>query len=264
MHDVAFRFGNFTIYWYGILVALGFLAALWTASRRAPISGIASERVADLGPWLILGAVVGARVFFVVSYWREEFAGHPFYEVFMIRRGGLVFYGGFIGAAVAHIIFCRLKRIPLWKMADVIAPSIALGYFFGRLGCLMTGCCFGKECDLPWAIRFPAGHESYPHSVHPTQLYEAFLGLILYGILAWLYRRKRFDGQVFAIYLVASGLIRFSVEFFRGDYPVHYLGGWATPAQPIAAAIFIAGIGLWYALQRRQRPASARESNAPQ
>lgn len=246
MDPVAFQVGNFTIYWYGILVAAGFLTGLWTASRRAPLSGIASEKVADIGPWLILGAVVGARLFFVMSYWREEFAGGPLWEVFMIRNGGLVFYGGLVGAALAHILYCAVKRLPMWKMADVLAPSIALGYFFGRLGCLMNGCCYGKPCSMPWAIQFPFGHESHPETLHPTQLYEGGAGLLVYAGLAWLYRHKQFDGQVFAAYLIANGMVRFGVEFFRGDYAELIWGGWFTPAQPIALALLTTGGLLWW------------------
>jgi phosphatidylglycerol:prolipoprotein diacylglycerol transferase len=251
MHPEAFHVGGLTVYWYGVLVAAGFLAGLWTASRRAPLSGISGNQILDLGPWLIAGAIVGGRLLFVVSYWREEFAGHPWWEIFMIRRGGLVFYGGFGGAVLAHLLFCRVKRLPLWRLADILAPSIALGYFFGRLGCLMTGCCYGAPCDLPWAIQFPVGHASHPQAVHPTQLYEAFGGLAVYAALAWLYRRRHFDGQIFALYLLVNGVLRFVIEFFRGDYPVRYLGGWATPAQGIAVVLVAAGVALYAVQQRR-------------
>jgi phosphatidylglycerol---prolipoprotein diacylglyceryl transferase len=251
MHPEAFHVGGLTVYWYGVLVAGGFLAGLWTASRRAPLSGISGSQVLDLGPWLIVGAVVGGRLLFVASYWREDFAGEPWWEVFMIRRGGLVFYGGFAGAMVAHVLYCRVKRLPLWTLADILAPSIALGYFFGRLGCLMTGCCYGAECDLPWAIRFPVGHASHPEAVHPTQLYEALCGLLMYAGLAWRYRRPHFDGQIIALYLMANGGLRFGIEFFRGDYPVRYLGGWATPAHGIALGVLTAGAILFVVLRAR-------------
>lgn len=246
MHPVAIDLGGFTIYWYGVLVAVAFLAGLWTASRRAPLTGVSSERVADLGPWLILGAVVGARVLFVVSYWREQFAGGPIWDVFMIRKGGLVFYGGLMGAALAHVIYCWVKRLGIWRMADVLAPSVAMGYFFGRLGCLMNGCCYGRVCSLPWAVQFPEGHETHPEWLHPTQLYEGLAGLMLYGGLAWLYRRKGFEGQVFAVYLMGNGLVRFLVEFFRGDYGERIWGGWVTPAQPIAMVLMASGAGLYW------------------
>jgi len=98
VHKIAFQLGSFTIYWYGVLVALGLLAGLWTASRRAPLSGIRNETIVDLGPWLILGTLVGARGLYVLSYWREDFAGRPLWQILNIRGGGLVFYGGLIGA----------------------------------------------------------------------------------------------------------------------------------------------------------------------
>ncbi len=252
MDKVAFHAGGLTIYWYGVLVAAGFLAGLWSASRRAPRSGIAGERVMDLGPWLILGALVGARLLYVVSYWREEFATAPWYEPLLIRKGGLVFYGGLVGSSLACILYCRWKRLALWTIADIMAPSVALGYFFGRLGCLMNGCCYGRECDLPWAIHFPIGHETHPLGVHPTQLYESFSGLAAYLGLAWFYRHKHSPGQVFALYLMANGAVRFCVEFFRGDYPVHYMGGWATPAHVLGLALFATGTVLFWLRAPRQ------------
>src|SRR5882757_3969556 len=128
MHSIAFKLGPLTIHWYGILVAIGFLAGLWTAGRRARLSGIASEKIFDLGPWLIIGGILGGRVLYVISYWREDFADHPFPEIFMIQHGGLVFYGGLIGATIAGITYLRLKKLPLWPVADIMAPSVALGY----------------------------------------------------------------------------------------------------------------------------------------
>ena len=149
MDKIAFRFGGFTIYWYGVLVATGFLAGIWTASRCALRGGIPAERIVDLGPWLIVGALIGARLFFVVSFWRDEFADRPWWEVFMIRKGGLVFYGGLVGAALAYVFYVRVKHLTLWKIADTLTPSIALKYTIGRLRCLMNGCCYGRTCSLP-------------------------------------------------------------------------------------------------------------------
>jgi len=187
---------------------------------------------------------------YVTSYWREQFAGKPIWEIFMVQHGGLVYYGGLIGASLAFILYSRLKGLPLWKGADIMAPSVALGYVFGRIGCLMNGCCFGRTCELPWAIHFPPGHSTYPNGVHPTQIYESLLSLILYGFLAWLFRRKRFDGQVFGAYLVCYAVSRSFVEMFRGDYPEYYLGGWVTPAHLVSAGILAAGVILLWVLPR--------------
>jgi len=246
VNKVAFQLGNFTIYWYGVLVALAFLAGLWTASRRAALSAIRGEIIVDLGPWLILGTLIGARGLYVISYWREDFAAKPLWQIFNIRGGGLVFYGGLIGASLAYALYVRFKKLPFWKLADILAPSIALGHAIGRIGCLMNGCCYGRVCSLPWAIQFPYGHETHPNRVHPTQLYESLLNLGLYACLAWRFRNKKFDGEIFSFYLLGYAPLRAFVEFFRGDYRTYYLDGRATPAQMLSIAIFALGAWLWW------------------
>lgn len=251
MHPIAFNLGPLTVHWYGILLAAGFLAGLWTASRRAMLTGIAPEKISDAGLWLILGAILGARILFVVTYWRENFANQPFSEIFMIQRGGLVFYGGLIGAALACILFCHRQKLALWKVADALTPSIALGYVFGRLGCLMNGCCFGRECSLPWAIHFPAGHATSGAAVHPTQLYDSLLSLGLYLALAGLYRRKQFDGQVFAAYLICYAVTRSIVEVFRGDYSDAHRHAGLTPAHLVSVGILVTGAVLFVLLRKR-------------
>ena len=247
------------------MVAIGFLAGLWTAGRRALLVGISSEKIVDLGPWLIGGALLGARTLYVMSYWKEAFAGRPLLEIFAIWKGGLVFYGGLIGATLAGILYARLRKLPVWKVADIVAPSIALGHVFGRIGCLLNGCCYGRACSMPWAITFPAGHETHPVGqpaipVHPTEVYDSLLNLCLYFGLAWQFRRKRFDGQVFGTYLVAYALLRFFVEMFRGDYPVYYLGGWATPAQLVSMGILVLGVALLWLLPRPKAVAHSVKS----
>ena len=112
----------------------------------------------------------------------------------------------------------------------------------------MNGCCYGPACDLPWAIHFPDDHPTHGAGVHPTQIYEAALNLGLYAALAWLYRRKKFDGQVFALYLISYAVLRAFVEFFRGDYPANYLHAQATPGQVLSIPIFAAGALLWWVL----------------
>jgi phosphatidylglycerol:prolipoprotein diacylglycerol transferase len=258
VHKIAFESGPVVVTWYGILVALGFLAGLWTASRRALLRQIQPNTIWDLGPWLLLGAIVGARAFFVVSYWDEEFAGRPIYEIFMVQRGGLVYYGGLVGATAAGILFARLKPLPVWRLADVVAPSIALGSFFGRWGCLMNGCCYGQPTTMPWGIHFPADSECARYygskPVHPTQIYDSLLNLALYVFLAWLYRRRKFEGRVFAAYLMCYAALRSFVELFRGDYTLdHYWHG-MTPAQMVSAGIFAAGLLLFWRLPRKLPP----------
>jgi phosphatidylglycerol:prolipoprotein diacylglycerol transferase len=234
------------------MVALGFLLGLWTASRRGLLQGVPAEKIMDLGPWLILGAIAGARTLYVISYWREQFAGKPIWEIFMVQHGGLVYYGGLVGSSLAYIIYSRWKKLPLWKGADILAPSVALGHALGRIGCLLNGCCYGRACSLPWGITYPDRPGGPPAGVplHPTQIYESALNFMLYAALAWLYRRKKFDGQVFAAYLVSYACIRSFVELFRGDYPQYYFGGWVTPAHLVSVAILVVGLILLLVLPR--------------
>ena len=254
MQKVAFHIGPLTVHWYGILVALGFLFGLWTASRRALRDKISPEAVYDAGVWLLVGAIVGARTLYVISYWREDFAGRPLTEIFKVQQGGLVFYGGLIGASLAFIAFVRRRKLALWPFADTLAPSIALGNALGRLGCLMTGCCYGRACDLPWAVRFPADHATHSTPVHPVQLYDSLLNFALYFALAWLHRRRQFPGQVFAAYLMSYAVLRSFVESFRGDYSAAHVHGGLTPAHLVSIAIFAAGCVLLWVLPRPPQP----------
>ncbi|MEO6033933.1 MAG: prolipoprotein diacylglyceryl transferase [Verrucomicrobiota bacterium] len=248
MHPIAIYIGKYPVHWYGIFVATGFLLGIWTASRRGLRNAIPPETVMDFAPWLMLGVIAGARILHVITYWREEFANKPWTEVFMVQHGGLVFYGGFFGAVIATLIYTRWKKIPVFKFADVLAPSISLGHAFGRIGCLMTGCCFGKECHAPWAIYFPVGHATHPSGspalpVHPAQIYETLLNFALYFFLVWLYRRKKFDGQIFAVYLLAYAVLRSFVEMFRADYQPseYFFNGAISPGQFVSIGIFLAG-----------------------
>jgi phosphatidylglycerol:prolipoprotein diacylglycerol transferase len=249
VHPIAFYFGSLPIRWYGVMMALAFLAGLWTATRRARLANVSGDVIADVTLWLMAGSIVGARFVYVTTYWKQEFAGQPFFEVFMIQHGGLVYYGGLIGAAAAGIFYLAWKKLPVWKVADILAPSIALGSVFGRIGCLLNGCCYGRACNLPWAISFPADNPLNPptYPVHPTEIYDGLLNLVLYVFLAWLFRRKKFDGQIFSAYLMIYAMFRSIAESFRGDYPAdHVHAGMFTSAQLVSVPIFIAGIVLWF------------------
>ncbi len=253
MHPIAFQLGPLTIHWYGVMIALAFLAGLWTATRRARRENISGETIADVVLWLMVGGILGARIVYVATYWKDEFAVQPFSEIFMIQHGGLVYYGGLIGATIAGIICNHWKKLPFWKTSDVLAPSIALGSVFGRIGCLLNGCCYGRACNLPWAIRFPAGHPTGGLPVHPTEIYDALDNFILYLLLAWLFRRKKFDGQVFATYLIGYAITRTIMEYFRGDYPPDQIHFGLTPGELISIPVFIIGLVLGIILSTRAR-----------
>lgn len=258
MKPILFQIGGVSIHTFGLLVGLGFIAGLWLASRLARNAGFKPELVYDLTvPWIVIGSLIGARTVYVITYWREDFAGHPLVEVFEVWRGGLVYYGGLIGGILAAVLRLRWLKLPIWRVGDCLAPGIALGHVFGRLGCLFNGCCYGHPTHVPWAIRFPPGSIPGTQPIHPAQVYEALLNLGLAVSLAWFHRRRRFDGQVFSLYLVAYAFIRSFTEWFRGDYAVRSapLSGVLTPGQLTSVATLAAGIALYLVL-RRGRPAT--------
>lgn len=259
VQPIAFQFGSFAVHCYGVFVAIGFMLGIWTAGLRGQRENLDSAQIMDLTLWIFGGAFVGARILYVITFWGDEFSGQPLWKMFALRSG-FVFYGGLIGATVTAVAYTRWKKLPTWKLADALAPSVSLGHAFGRLGCLMTGCCFGRGCELPWAIKFPYGHPSHPNLVHPVQLYEALLNFTLYGLLAYAHKKKKFDGQVFAFYLLGYGVVRATVELFRGDYPAEQMTGWATPAHMVSVIILAAGATLYFWNRRAAKAAEGVNS----
>ena len=246
MHPDFFRIGPLDIHTYGVLVALGFLVGIALAAKRAPREGLKPEQISDLGVWLIVAGMLGGKLFHVIFFWDDFVAGWRTEGIRSLREG-FVFYGGFITATLATVVYTRAKKLPLAKVADLLAPSVALGHAFGRLGCFFNGCCYGKVCTLPWAVTFPSPHRMHDIPVHPTQLYEVAGNLAIFAGLSAFYRKKRFDGQIWWLYVLSYGALRFAVEFFRGDYETRYVGVF-TIAHVIAAglmALAVAGLTVW-------------------
>ncbi len=214
MHPIAFHVFGRPIYWYGILVAAGFLAALVHWSRFAARAGQPSDRGADLALWAMVGGMVGARLFFVLAH-LDHYRSHPI-EMLRIDRGGLVFYGGLIGGVAAVVLLARRRRTSLWPLGDFAVTALPLGHAFGRLGCFLNGCCYGHAAPV-WA---PAVNLEGALR-HPVQLYEAGFNLLLYGGLwaLWLRRTRPRPGLTLAVYLAGYGTGRFFLEFLRGDTP---------------------------------------------
>ncbi|MBU2488313.1 MAG: prolipoprotein diacylglyceryl transferase [Proteobacteria bacterium] len=255
MHPILFRLGPLVVHTYGFFIALGFLAALGLILREARRLGVDQDRIMDLAFYMLLAGIVASRAAYILLNLGEF--SQDFLEIFRLWHGGLVFYGGFLGAAAVYFFFLRRHQMPLWKTADLIAPVIPLGHAFGRLGCFSAGCCYGKVCDLPWAVTFtnPQGLAPLGVPLHPTQLYEALGNFVLFLIIFYLVRpRKRFDGQVFFTYTLLYAVMRFFIEFFRGDYRGGYLAGVLSPSQVAALLILASSAGLLVFLKKR-RPA---------
>ena len=222
MYPELFRIGTFPITTYGIFMALGMLLALFVASRLAARDGLSKDRIYDLGLWTLVGGLVGSKILMVLV--------EPDVQIFTLDflRSGGVFYGGLIGGFLAVAILVPLYKLPFWKVADALAPGVALGQGFGRQGCFSAGCCWGKPTTLPWGVHFTElGHEYTGVPIvgpdggdlhlHPTQLYESFIMLAVFGILVYLHRKKKFDGQILITYGIIYSIVRFSIEFIRDD-----------------------------------------------
>jgi len=240
MHPILVHTRWLDIYTYGVLVAVGFLVGIAVAAHRARREGLRPEQISDLGVWLIVSGMLGGKLFHVIFFWNDFVAGWRA-EGLRSLREGFVFYGGFICAAIGAVVYLRAKRLPIAKVLDILAPCLALGHAFGRLGCFFYGCCYGKVCALPWAARFPQPHTMAGTPVHPTQLYEVIGNIALFFGLSAFAKRKQFDGQVWWLYVLGYGILRFVIEFFRGDYSAYYLGvftiGHVTAAVMVAVAL---------------------------
>lgn len=222
MHPILFELGDWPVYSYGVLLAAAYLLGLQLAVWRAKRRGVDPNRVMDLGIWIIIAALVGAKLLLVVVDW-DFYRANP-REMFSLFRSAGVFYGGLVVATITGLLLIRRYKLPVWLTADLYAPGIALGHVIGRLGCFFAGCCWGRPTDLPWAITFtdPAAaiNVGTPLNIalHPTQLYEAGAELVILGLLLATERKwKYFEGRTFWLYMLLYGITRFIIEFYRGD-----------------------------------------------
>lgn len=259
-----------TLHTYGLLIATGFLIGLTLAKRQAAREGEDPEQIIDLAFYLLVAGLVGARVVFIITK-LDEFVANPI-EIVMFWRGGLVWYGGFVGAVGYIYYYCRKHQMQFFKVVDILIPYMALAHAFGRLGCLAAGCCYGSPTDLAWGIVFPVGSMAYREQidahliahgqhalpVHPTQLYEAGAELGMFFLLLWARRYKRFHGQLFLVWIGLYPFIRSVIEMFRGDKErgVYVLSTSQYISIGIACAALLLGIGFYRQRAQLQRHAA--------
>lgn len=234
MHPILFEFGNFRIYSYGVMVALGFLIAVYLASREAQRAGIAPQQIFDIGLYTLIFGIIGARALHVLLDLKFYLA-HPI-DIIMINRGGLAFHGGLLTGIIGAGFFIKRNRMPLWKIADIMVPYVALGQAVGRIGCLLNGCCYGTPTYLPIGINLP-GHIL---PLHPTQLYSSIFFLLTFLVLRIIYNRKKIDGTVFFSYLLIFSIGRFFLDLFRGDLRAVLFG--LKTSQLISLLVFFVSI----------------------
>ncbi len=254
--------GPFTLHAYGLLLALAFLAGLWVASRQAKKARLDANRVTDMAVWVLIAGLVGAKLLLLAVDWRF-YSRNP-RELLSIFQSGGVFYGGLMGGILVAWWYVRRHALPGWTTADALAPGVILGQAIGRLGCFAAGCCYGKPASVPWAVTFTDVYAARTTGtpldtpLHPSQLYESALAFLLFLGLLWLSDRKRFPGQVVLSYTVGYSVIRFVLEYWRGDLDRgSFFGGALSTSQLIAIVLVVGAAALWPRLSRKGAPPPA-------
>jgi len=270
MLPVLLHVGSLTVYSYGVLVAAGVLLGLWYARHQAAQHGLNPDDVWNLGIYMVLVALIVAKVWLVLSAW-DYYRANPreIFSMTVLQSGG-TFYGGVVGAMATIIIYTYVKRIPILPLLDTFAFAVPLGHSVGRLGCLLAGCCYGKPTSVPWAITFKnelaeqiAGTPLHT-PLHPTQLYESAAEFLNFLIIVWLARRQRFTGQLVGTYFLLYGFERGTIEFFRGD-PGRTLmfHNSVSLMQIVSVALVLTGALLWWRGLRGVAPMAPMSTVAP-
>jgi phosphatidylglycerol:prolipoprotein diacylglycerol transferase len=253
VHPILIELGRFKIYSYGFMLALSFFVGVVIAGRRAEGKGISKEIVQDLSIILIILAVVGSRTLYIVTH-RDNY--RSIIDIIALWQGGATYYGGILLAIAGAVVYLRKKKIPFFRMADICSPSIALGIFFTRIGCFMSGCCFGRPTECPLGITFPADSPAgqiFPGgAVHPTQLYSSLYGIAIFVLLVLMERRRSYDGFVFSLFCIFYGAARFLVDFFRYYDSSAMLTQSMTVNQGISIAVAVLGAIMLAILSRRR------------
>lgn len=243
MRPILISFGPIIVQSYAVMLVAAFLGGTWLAGKQAErlpreLAALNASQVFDLTSISLIGGLIGGRVFYLSLYW-DIFRRHP-QEILAFWHGGLVWYGGLIGSVFAGWVYVRVKRLSALRVADHMAPFMAVGHAIGRLGCFMQGCCYGKETTAWWAVKFP-GHAQ---RLIPTQLIEMAGLLALYALL---YRWQqpatlRHPGRLSGLYLVCYALLRWAVEALRGDQSIWWAG--LTLQQIVSGGVALAGLAL--------------------
>ncbi len=234
INPVFLQLGKISIRWYGICTALGLLTGYFLQIYRAKRYSFTKDMVADLTFTCMLAGVIGARLAYVLRFWQQEFAGENLLRIFMVWEGGLVFQGGFIAAALAGMVLVKLRKWDLAGTGDLMAPALPAAHSIGRIGCLINGCCFGFLYEGPFSVHYPAEGNSVQYiqkqqgllspeatqcaGTFPVAGLEAICNVFLCLLLLYLEKKKLFQGRLFLLYVLLYSMIRFALEFARGDY----------------------------------------------
>ena len=262
MYPKILDLGTITIHTYGLLLAAAFIAGIWIAARNGKKAGIDADTTWNLGLIVLFSALVGSKISLLLtdfSYYSENPRQFFSLSTFHLNES---YYGGLILALATAVIFIRKRNIPPLILADLAAPGIAFGQAIAGIGCFLAGCCYGRPTDLPWGIAFSDPYSSQSQGtplhvpLHPTQLYEAAGVFLIFLLLMHRLSRKFQSGQIVLEYLGLFALLRFAVEFFRGDDRHFVLYGLMSASQLIALLTFIGTAALYFLL--RCRPVKAQ------
>jgi phosphatidylglycerol:prolipoprotein diacylglycerol transferase len=259
VHPILIDVGPLRLPTYGVLLVTALITALVTIVRRGRREGLDSGRLLDFSTWLIVVGIVGAKALMILTDWRYFWQYPGELVSWSTLRAGGVFYGGIIAGCLFALWYIRVHKLPVGKTFDVYAPALALGLGIGRLGCFAAGCDYGKPTTSFLGVVFtdPFSHEvaGTPLGVplHPTQLYEALATFLIFGILVLCYRYKRYDGQIFLLYLALYAAARFLIEFLRGDEDRGFLFGHLLSTSQFIALLTLA-VAAGLAFQLRSRP----------
>ena len=253
-----FSVGFVHIRWYGVMAACGLMAAFLLMQKRAEKYAFTKEHVSDMLFWGMLAAIVGARALYVIRFWEEEFAERSFLSVFKVFEGGLVFFGGFCAAAICLLVMCSWRKWAVWKVADLVSPALALGHAFGRMGCLLNGCCYGFAYEGFGAFRYM----HVEHGTFPLQLFSALGNVVICMVLLFCEKKGWLKQRLFLAYMVMYNIGRFCIEFGRGDYPAEQRVCGLTPAQItclwLLPAVCIVYVIVYFAAKRFKKGAASK------
>jgi len=257
VHPTLFHIGPVLVHSYGTLLMLGFIAGIVLCGRQAKRLALPGELAIDLGLWVLVGGIIGARALFVALNW-QDFSPRPQEALSVWQSGGLSFHGGMLGGVIASLLLSWRRKVSFWSLADMAAPGIALGYGIARMGCFLNGCCYGAPTSLPWGVRFPVYPDSHiltPPS-HPTQIYSALGSFLILAVLLWVRPRFAVRGQLFLAYLALYSILRSAVEVLRRGYTARVAFDGITQAQVLSAVLFVGAIVgiIWLGQRGRKEP----------
>lgn len=254
MHPILFHIGNFELASYGLMTALGYGAAAWYLAPRlknSGIKGLTQDTFWNILFIVFLGAILGGKLLFIILSWPELGTTLAAKLTTIVKdiRYGFVFFGGLLVAVGGAVWYMRRKNLPLLKTSDFLIVAVPLGHALGRVGCFLAGCCYGKPTSLPWGVRFTDPHtlvapELIGVPLHPTQLYEAALNFALFLFLHYASKRPHKDGKILVLYVLCYAVMRFSLEFLRGDFRGGFFLG-LSPSQVISLCTAGAALFIW-------------------